>query len=206
MIKLGRFFSPIHLSVKDQFSDIELVTAITQDDVMAFEEIYSRYSKGMFLYAMNIFKKKEVCEDIVQNVFVDFWSKRKSATVTNVKAYLFQAVKFQVFNQMRNQKMSSEDLTRLNIIDVSVNVSQTLEFHELEDLIDNQVEKLPPRCQEIFVLSRYEHKSNKEIATELGISTQAVKNQISKALDILRQSLSSEEVAFFFLLFHDRKN
>ena len=181
---------------------MELLDQMAQGNVMAFEEIYNRYSKNMFLYALNIFRKKEVCEDIIQNVFTHFWSHHKDVKIANLRAYLFQSVKFQVFKQMRNQRISDEDLTRLTIIDLSMNVSQQLEFAELEDLINDQVQKLPPKCQEIFILSRYHHKSNKEIASELGISIQAVKNQISKALSFLRQNLHSEEVAFFFLLLY----
>lgn len=181
-------------------SDTELLNKISQDDALAFEEIYSRYSKRMFLYAINIFKKKEVCEDIIQNVFVDFWTKRNTTKVSNVKAYLFQSVKYQIFNQLRNQKLSDEDLTRLNLIDASMNIVQKLEFNELQALIDKEVAKLPKRCQQIFCLSRYEQKSNKEIAKELDISIQAVKNQISKALKTIRQNLNPEEVVFYSLL------
>ena len=181
-------------------SDIELLKRISKDDALAFEEIYLRYSKRMFLYAMNIFKKREVCEDIIQNVFTDIWSKRKEAKVLNLKAYLFQSVKYQIFNQIRNQKISDEDLTRLNLIDASMNITQKLEFNELQELINVEVKKLPKRCQQIFRLSRYEQKSNKEIAMELDISIQAVKNQISKALRTIRQNLNPEEIVFYSLV------
>lgn len=181
-------------------NNIELLEKFAANNVLAFEEIYNRYSKDMFIFAMNIFKEKEVCEDIIQNVFTDLWSKRKKIQITNLKAYLFQSVKYQIFNHIRNRKLSFQDLTRLNIIDLSINISENLEFEELQELIDKQVSKLPTRCQQIFLLSRYEHKSNKEIANELGISIQAVKNQISKALVFIRQNLRSEEVVFYFLL------
>jgi len=185
-----------------RYSDeAELLESLATDDVSAFEVIYNRYSKNMFLYAMNIFKKKEVCEDIIQNVFTDFWSKRKGVKITNLKSYLFQSVKFQVFNHIRNQKISSEDLSRLEIIDISSNLTQKIEFEELQKLISDQVTRLPERCKLIFILSRYDHMSNKEIAAELGISIQAVKNQISKAIREIRENLSSKEVILYFLLF-----
>jgi|AntAceMinimDraft_11_1070367.scaffolds.fasta_scaffold47928_1 RNA polymerase sigma-70 factor (ECF subfamily) len=181
-------------------NDAELLHMLATDNVLAFEEIYKRYSKNMFLYAMRIFKKKEVCEDIVQNVFTDFWAKRKKVKITNLKSYLFQSVKFQIFNHIRNQKMSNEDLSRLEIIDISANLSQKMEFDELQRLINNQISRLPERCKLIFMLSRFEHKSNKAIASDLGISIQAVKNQISKAIKQIRRNLSSEEVVLYFLL------
>ncbi|MBD1261648.1 RNA polymerase sigma-70 factor [Maribacter polysiphoniae] len=182
-----------------KLNDSDLLELMVLDDVSAFEEIYERYSKSMFLFAMNIFKKKEVCEDIVQNVFIDFWAKRKKANVKQLKPYLFQAVKYQVFNHIRNRKISDEDLTRLIIVDISMSISQKLEFDELQAIIKIQVDKLPTKCQQIFVLSRFQDKSNKEIALELGISVQAVKNQISKALAFLRKNMVLEEGVLYLL-------
>ncbi|WP_169514425.1 RNA polymerase sigma-70 factor [Gelidibacter mesophilus] len=168
---------------------------------MAFEEIYKRHASKMLLYALNILNNKDVCEDLMQNIFVDFWTKRKITSIKNLEAYLFRAVKFQVFKYFRSQKFSNEDLTRLNIVDVSINAAKKLEYDELESAILNVVSKLPPRCKEIFELSRYEHKSNKEIAEAWNVSIQAVKNQISKALIAIRANLHKEELLFIFQIF-----
>lgn len=186
--------------MKENYSDKKLLELVSSGDMPAFEIIYNRYSKDMFIFAMNVFKKKEVCEDIIQNVFISFWTKREETTISNLKPYLFQAVKFQIFNHLRNQKISTEDLTRFNLVDLSMNISQKIEFNELELIIKEEVDKLPNRCQQIFVLSRYQHKSNKEIALELDISIQAVKNQISKAIRAIKENLTSEEVVFYSLL------
>lgn len=186
--------------MQTNFTDIELVDMISKDSDLALEIIYNRYAKGMFLFAMNIFNKKDICEDIVQTVFIDLWAKRKKTKINALKPYLFQAVKFQAFKQLRNQKLSDEDLTRLNIVDGTPNCSQQLEFDELEELIEDLVSKLPPRCQQIFILSRFHDKSNKEIADELGVSIQAVKNQISKALKLLRNDLQTEAAIIIFML------
>lgn len=180
-----------------------LLERMALDDMKAFEEIYNRYSSKMLIYALNILSKKEICEDLIQNIFIDFWSKRKQLQITNLEGYLFRAIKFQVFNHFRNQKFPNQDLTRLNIIDVSINASKKMEYDELEQTIQAYVTKLPKRCKLIFELSRYQHKSNKEIAAELDISMQAVKNQISKALIFIRQNLQREDLILFFVLFFD---
>ncbi len=181
--------------------DKELLRQLALGNELAFKAIYDSYSKDMFLYAINIFKKKEVCEDLIHDVFISLWSKRRDLKIKHLKSYLFQSIKYQIFNHLRNRKISNEDLTRFNIIDLSMNISQKLEFDELEQLIKKEVTKLPERCQQIFVLSRYQHKSNKEIAEELNISIQAVKNQISKALQAIRHNLVMEEAIFYFVLF-----
>jgi len=181
--------------------DNNLVDLLHKDDPNAFEEIYSRYSSNMFLYAIKILNNKAVCEDIVQIIFIDLWSKKTETKITNLSTYLFRAVKYQIFNHLRNRKLSDEDLTRLNIIDVSMNISKQMEYDELEKSIKLHVKKLPKRCRQIFILSRFQHKSNKEIAQELDISVQAVKNQISKALQSIRLKLQQEELVFFNFLY-----
>ncbi|PVW12616.1 RNA polymerase sigma-70 factor [Marixanthomonas spongiae] len=183
------------------YSNNELLERIAVNDTKAFEEIYQRHATKMLVYATNILNNQMVCEDLVQNVFIDLWKKRNTKKITNLEAYLFRAVKFQVFNYFRNNKLRDTDLTRLNIVDLSINASKKMEFEELEATIQTLVQKLPPRCQEIFVLSRFEHKSNKEIASELEISEQAVKNQVSKALIFLRENLQKDEYLPIFSLF-----
>lgn len=173
----------------------ELLLRLRKDDVTAYEEIYSKYAKRLFIYAMNIFKQQELCEDILQNVFVHLWEKRKDHNITHLKAYLYQAVKFQIFKTLRNQRFTQEDLTRLNLVDESLNAFRRMEYNELESLISNLVDDLSPRCREIFIMSRFEEKSNKQIAEELGLSIQSVKNQISKALKLLREQISPEQLA-----------
>lgn len=177
----------------------ELLDLMSRGNIHAFEEIYTRYASKMFLYAINILNNKEVCEDIIQNIYIDIWTKREGTVISNLSSYLFRAVKYQIFNHLRNQKISTQDLTRLNIIDASLNASKQIEYAELEETINTCVSRLPKRCQQIFVLSRHHNKSNKEIALELGISLQAVKNQISKALKFIRQNLQQEEPAFYFI-------
>ncbi|WP_339712663.1 RNA polymerase sigma-70 factor [uncultured Kriegella sp.] len=186
--------------MKNGTEDSKLLIGLQNSDNNSFRAIYDKYSEDLFSYAMKVINNRTVCEDIIQDIFIALWSKRENTKISALKPYLFQAVKYQIFNHFRNTKFSNEDLTRLNIIDVSMNVSQKLEYSELETRIRNHVDKLPHRCRQIFVLSRYQHKSNKEIAKELDISVQAVKNQISKALAFLRSNLQLEEVVFLSLI------
>jgi RNA polymerase sigma-70 factor (ECF subfamily) len=152
------------------FRDKELVELVRKDDSIAFKYLHEKYSGKMFLYAFSVIKNKEVCEDIIQNIFVNIWSKRKEVKVADIKSYLFRAVKYQIFNYFRDRKIPMEDITRLNIVDMSIDASKKMEYHELEEVILTSVNKLPKRCKYIFELSRFEHKSNKEISIELKIS------------------------------------
>ncbi len=185
------------------YSDNKLLEEVTNGQESALDEIHSRYSSRMFLYAFNILNNKQVCEDIVQTVFISLWANRNKLKIQNLQGYLFKAVKFQIFNHFRANKISKQDLSRLNIIDVSGDVIKKLEFEELEKKIHQHISSLPYRCQEIFKMSRFDGKSNKEIAQELGISLQGVKNQISKAIKSIKKMLKKDEL-IFFLIFYSR--
>lgn len=184
----------------DESTDTELLEKIELNDSKAFKILHDRYAGKMFFYAYNIVNNKEACEDIIQNIFIDFWLKRNNSKINNVKSYLFRAVKYQVFNYFRDQKFFYEDLYRLNIIDISICASKKMEYCELEETIQTSVAKLPKRCREIFELSRFHYKSNKEISEELNITIQAVKNQISKALISIREDLEGQELHGYFIL------
>ncbi|NAS10736.1 RNA polymerase sigma factor [Poritiphilus flavus] len=173
---------------------VELLDKLRKGDNRAFEEIYNTYAEDLLRYGINILRKREVVEDMVHNIFADLWKKRSQLEIKNLRSYLFQAIKYQIFNHFRSNKLSQEDIGRINIIDLSINISKDLEYEELEKIISACIGKLPNRCKEIFILSRYHNKSHKEIAADLDISIQAVKNQISKAIGVIREVLTQKEL------------
>lgn len=179
-------------------NDRELAVNLASYDQLTFQQDYNRYADEMYLYAMKILNKKEVCEDIVQDVFIDLWSKKDNKEIEYLKAYLLKCVKYKIFKYFRDVKLPKSDLTRLNIIDMSMDIDRKLEFDELNSHIRQCVSKLPARRKQIFMLSRYQNRSNSEIAKELNISIQAVKNQISMAISFIRNNLRTEEMIFFF--------
>ena len=138
-------------------------------------------------------------QDLVQNIFISLWTKRKDSKITQLSPYLFRAVKYQIFNQLRSQKITSEDVAKFNLADTAMNASKMMELDDLKRTLNDYVDTLPKRCRQIFKLSRYQNKSNKEISSELGISVQTVKNQISKALIYLRQNLHKEELLLWVI-------
>ncbi len=177
-----------------EYTDNELLKLIHGGDECAFNEIHTRYAYQMYIFAFNILSKTQECEDIIQNIFVTLWTKKEEVEIKSLKSYLFRAVKYQIFNYFRDHKISDTDLTRLTIIDISNSALEHMEFKELEKIIHDCVQNLPNRCQQIFRLSRFEEKSHKEIAENLHISKHTVKNQISKALKIIKVNLGNEKL------------
>ena len=172
-------------------SDQDLLNAMKQDDSQSFNEIYKRYWKGLFTFANNILEDQGACEDIVQDIFTQLYLKRKEVFITNLKSYLFQAVKFQAIKHLRRNKLHQRHIDRLDIIKFANQTEQSIDFKELDFFIKDSLLQLQDRCGQIFRMSRYEYLSHEQIAEKLGISTQTVKNQITKALNHLRANLDN---------------
>ncbi len=170
-------------------SDLLLLNQLKLGNISAFDHFFKKHWTGLYLYAYSILKSKESCEDIIQNVFVDFWQCVSRKDIRNPKAYLYRAVKYQVLNHIRNNSIHKKHLDHLKTFISVQNLEDEIIFGEMDELLIKTTKKLPDRCREIFELSRIHNLSNKEIADKLNISIQTVKNQISTALRFLRKAL-----------------
>jgi len=181
--------------------DVRLLLLIQKGNREAFTVLYQRHWPHLYESAFYILKDQGSCMDVVQEVFVWFWENREKWEVSNTGAYLHAAVKYKIANQIRNGKIREAALANLQerMEQASNSVSRNVEVKELQKVIMDFTGQLPPRCQEIFRLSRFEHLSNKEIADKLDISEKTVENQITIALRRLRRHLG--RLAFWMIFF-----
>lgn len=181
--------------------DDELLLKLSHDDKNAFDEIYRRYWSEMFNSAYNIFRERESCMDIVQELFIWLWEHRHQLNVASLKPYLMVAIKFKVANYIRSGKVRASFFDKLKQIEEPYElIEDSVEVKELMAVIDVFTNQLPERCREVFLLSRQEHLSNKEIAERLGISVKTVENQMTIAIKKLRTSLGKISSLFLLLL------
>ena len=179
------------MALKDyaEYKDQELLTLIKRGESTAFDEIYKRYWFRLYTYARNILNDQNTCEDIVQDIFTSLYLKRHELFITNLKSYLFQAVKFQVAKHLRRNQLSQNHISRMNTIRFANQTEELIHLQELETSLQESLSELPERCRQIFHMSRREHLSHDQIAERLNISKQTVKNQITKVLNHLRTKL-----------------
>jgi len=173
----------------NQYSDTDLWQLITKNSFQAFDELYNRYWSKLYFSAHNVLKEQEASEDIVQEIFTQIWTKRQSIEITNVSAYLYGAVRNLVFKHIRSGNIKNTYLERINLISHVNDAERTLNLNELQDIYHKSLGTLPLRCREVFLLSREENLSYKEIASRLNISHKTVETQMSKALKLLRTAM-----------------
>ena len=77
-------------------TDDRLLESISLDDKASLEQIYKKYWYKLYIYAFNVLREREICEDIVQEIFVDLWTKRQDQQISDLNSYLYQSVKYQI--------------------------------------------------------------------------------------------------------------
>lgn len=169
--------------------DAELLKLLRLDDRKAFELLYKKYSGKIYYAAYNLFRDKDVCEDLVQELFIDLWTKRNELNITSLEWYLKVAIKNRVLMYIRTQR-ATLDISAIEMLAGKYNTDSRLLGHDISRLLDDNVAQLPEKCRQVFTLSRKECLSNKEIAARLGISVKTVENQMTIALRYLRSGLS----------------
>ncbi|RAV99215.1 RNA polymerase sigma-70 factor [Pseudochryseolinea flava] len=169
------------------------------------ELLFRKYYTILCSHAVRFVYSHDVAEDLVSEIFCKFWNDQIYASITtSYRAYLFKAVRYSAYNYVkwelsrRNKTVSPEE----HLFDISsLKPEQALLYDELAHEINQIIDNLPNQCKRVFLLSRFENKKYKEIADELGISVKAVEAHISKALDILRRNLKSEDLLVWLILF-----
>jgi len=188
-----------YLSDLTTLTDVQLLELLKIDRMDAFDELYDRYWKKLYIFAYKRVRSKDVAEEIVQEFLTNFWTKRSSLGIkSSFEGYIFTSVRNLVINffarEARRDAYCQIHL-RYNH-DVDTSTEENIYAKDLYSNLQKELSYLPSKCRSVFELSRKEHKSNKEIAEELGISVKTVESHLTKAIKRLRFNLNS-----FFLLF-----
>jgi len=185
----------------DNFSDDKLFSLTKEGDRGAYTTIYRRYSGLLYLHAYNMMRNREEARDIVQEIFTSFWNGRQSLEIkSNLSGYLYTSTKNKVLKSLARKKVQSVYLSTL-IEEPEANDITDFRIREkqLAAMIEREIDNLPEKMREVFILSRKANMKHKEIAEKLGISESTVKTQVNNALKILRGKLGI--IAYFVLLF-----
>lgn len=181
-------------------SDRELLSRIAMDDVQAFQKLYHKYWDPMVKQSYAHLQDMSASEDLVQDIFLYVWNKRKSIAIqSSVKAYLLTAVKYQVY-RIIDQRRNSFGIESVDHLKEQESQSDVLSFEEVYSRIEVVIEKLPPRQREIFKLSRFGQMSTKEIADKLHLAPQTVNNKIHQSLNFLKAELKHFIFSTWFML------
>lgn len=190
------------MTVYSAYSDQELATLLKEGDALAYAEIFNRFQPLLFLHAVKKVDSEDEAKDMVQEIFADLWFRRTDFNPErNLAAYLYTCVRNKFVNLLQHQQIrvryvnSFKDFINANV----AAADEAMMEKQLQAIIEREINALPEKMREVFLLSRREEKSYKEIALELNISEETVRKQIKNSLKILRTRLGL--IKYLILLF-----
>jgi len=190
-------------TLRSNLTDNELITLLKEGDKPAYTEIYNRYKTLLQSHGYRKLGDPEEVKDILQELFATLWTKREEIPVTtNLSGYLYTAMRNKVFNVLSHKQIEHKYVQSLQqFIDDGSYITNSIREKEFELLIQKEINALPEKMKKVFLLSRKEHLSHKEISEKLTISEQTVSKQITNALKILRVKLGALHFLIYFIKF-----
>lgn len=168
-----------------QISDNDLFLLFSNGDDNAFTALYERYAAFLFNTAVVKLKDQEEAREIVQNVFISLWTNRK-ANILDIRSYLFGAVYNQCNNIYRSNASARDHHLQYSRLKELYTSELPLERKELHQELVAAINMITPASKEAFIKLYMQRKRLKDIAIEMDINVQSVKNHIQYALKTLR--------------------
>ena len=184
----------------------ELVNRLKKGDEQAFSDLFQIYWKKLFTAAYRRINDEQLAQDITQDVFMQLWDRRESLNVSadNLEFYLLKSVKNKVIDHFNSGQAKQEVLKKVILrMDEIQTEFDPKRYRELESFVDSEVDRFPQTMKAVYLL-RSEQLSVKQIAQNLNLAEQTVKNNITDALGRLRNSLNKkfidEDFAVLFIV------
>jgi RNA polymerase sigma-70 factor (ECF subfamily) len=184
-------------------SDEQLLEALKHGSEQSFAEIFKRHWKKNYRIAYQKLRKKEISEELVQDLFLTIWEKRATLSINNLGAYLTAAIKHRVISHIRNQIVHKKywNYYKNTFTETDTTTEKDVEYHELMSTFENGITKLPEKTEQIFILNRLQGKSVTEIARMLNISEKAIEYHITSSLKQLRFHLK-DYILLLLIIFY----
>ncbi len=190
---------------KQQHIDNQTIIDLQQGDTMALAKLYAVYATDVYQIAFTLLKDTGWSEDLVQEVFIKLWNNKTQLLADSpVWPFLYTLVKREALNKLRSIKRSQEAFERLlhYVQGFSPAADEQLLNQELANKLQTCFDCLPLQQERAIMMSKVDGMSYKEIAEELKISPNTVKNHIVQALKSLRNSeISKDLLQLLFLMY-----
>lgn len=174
------------------------IQKLKQGDREAFRLFFECFYPKLMALACR-FVDEHTAKDLVQEVFVSYWENKKEIEARNIYSFLCKWLQNNCLNYLKHQMVVEEYEKRVRIAEARMNfidektdtneVFKQIITHDIREVIENSVNKLPPKCREVFWMYYFQDMSHKEIADRLHISVRTVETHVRQAVLFLRKDL-----------------
>lgn len=172
--------------------DQDMLLRLKSGDQGAFKFIFNKYYNRIYTFALNTLYDKTFAEDIAQSVFLTLWEHRHEINEEkNIVSFLYTITKNYVYRQTERLllKLKYEEYIKDNQEIAIIAIEDDVNKGFIEDILSKLIEELPPARRKIFLLSRKQYLTNREIAKRLSISEKTVETQIRRSLLFLKEKM-----------------
>ena len=190
------------MSSSFQHTDHDLLRLVAGGCEQSFRRLYDQYAGKIYTMAKSYLKSPVSAQDTVQEVFIKIWEKKNGlAGIDNFPAYLHVITRNLLINQLQKKipPVTHDESIQQAVPEDHNLPHRQLDYRELVSLISQAVEQLPPRQQQVYRLSREQGLNHQQIAKELSLSYDTVREHMSKALKNIRVSLEKQYSQFGLL-------
>ncbi len=150
------------------------------------EDLFRLNYRPLCMFALHYLQDADLVEDVVQECFTVLWEKlEQGADVANRRAYLYMSVRNRCLDHLRRKGLPTESLKPYDTYGI-IDDDDAEERSVMEAKLWTAIDSLPEKCRQVFLMSKRHGLKYEEIAEELGLSVNTVRNQISKALNVLK--------------------
>lgn len=187
----------------DFSDDNTLKNELEKGNQKALVFLMNTYHQPLCMYVFSLSNDYELAKDIVQNVFIKIWNKRKKIqSIKSIKSFLYRSAYNSAIDEWRkDKKMLPIEQKHLQALNEIVEDKNEDLLQNLIKLVRQEIQKLPPRCKETFLLSKEDGLTNIEISNIMNVSVRTVETQMNKGFKILREKLKDKVNPILFLLF-----
>jgi RNA polymerase sigma-70 factor (family 1) len=178
------------------------VKDLKSGNIQAFNELFEYYGQRIYHFSYRYLRSEPECEELVQEVFTRVWEKRSDLKEDlSFRSYIF-TIAFNIIRKLFRSRVQEKTYYESQMLkDFQLETTEKINFNSLKTRLDNLVSRLPGRRRQIFIKSRMEGLSVKEIAGEMRISKKTVENQLTEALKFIRSHLTGERLAGILFLY-----
>jgi RNA polymerase sigma-70 factor, ECF subfamily len=179
----------------EPLSDAEILRRLRDGDRDAFEALFRAYYAALSGFVHRLVRSRAIAEELVQDVMLKIWLRRdRLAEVDSLRTYLFRAARNHALNHLRRRRLEIlwSTAPRDEREQVDRGVDEVAARDELADAAAAAIDRLAPRCRQVFLMSRADGLTYPEIARVLGISVKTVETQMGRALKSLRNALAGQ--------------